>query len=278
MSQVWRAKTQAVPRAVGDLFLPAIIAEMQIKGIDCTWQKADMCPCWSPAVIEGSSIPDAQSTQPQPACLACRGDGWLLYGSQSGRFLLTSAQSASQTQGAAGYVQPGSFSVTALVEQPLGIGDRITVNSSVRAVQQQFIRVATTDQLRFPIVNKTWAIGSAADPSIAETVTLGVDYLVAANATTGAIVGGATPTEYVQNVNFTVTAGGLIDWTIGGNNIPPVGARCSVRYYARPRYIVTSLPFTHRQLGFIEFAPARYEQQLLWRGVAMLESLGDAPP
>lgn len=278
MSQNYRALTQAEPRAVGDLNVTAIISEMQIKGIDCTWAKALPCPCWVPATVEGSNIPDTQSTMPQPECPACRGDGWLYYGSQSGRFLLTSAQSAQQTQGTAGYVQPGTFSVTALVEQPLGVGDRITVNGAVRVVQQTFTRVASTDTLRFPIINKAWEIGTALDPNVPETVNIGVDYLVAANATTGAIVGGATPTEYVQGVNFTITAQGLIDWTIGGVNIPPVGARCSVRYYARPRYIITSAPFTHRQLGFVEFAPARYEKQLLWRGMAVLESLGDAPP
>ena len=105
---------------------------------------------------------------------------------------------------------------------------------------------------------------------------VGVDYVVAASPSTGEIVGCATPTEYVQGVNFTVS-GGLLDWTIGGVNVPPVGARCSIRYYARPRYIVTVDPYTHRQLGFVEFRPARQEVQLFWRGQAVLESLGTAP-
>lgn len=277
MSQTWRALTQAVPRAVGDLFVTAIIAEMQIKGIDCTWEKASFCPCYQIGTLQGSTVPDASTSMPRPNCPACGGDGYVYHGSQSGRFLLTSAQSTGQTQGAQGYVEPGSFSVTALVEQPLGLWDRITVNSSVRTVEQNFIRGSgATDTLRFPIINKVWEIGSALDPNIPQSVTLGVEYLIAASASTGEIIGGATPTEYVQNTNFTVT-GGIIDWTIGGVNVPPTGARCAVRYFARPRYIVTALPFAHRQLGFNEFAPARYEKQLLWRGVAVLESLGTAP-
>lgn len=277
MSQTWRALEQAVPRAVADLFMTGIIAEMQVKGIDCTWEKASPCPCYQIGTLEGSTVPSAATTMPRPNCPACAGDGWIYHGSQSGRFLLTSATSSGQTQGAQGYVEPGTFSVTALVEQPLGQFDRVTVNSSVRTVEHTFKRGSgSTDTLRFPIVNKTWVIGSALDPTIPQTVTLGVEYLVAASPTTGEIIGGATPTEYVQGVNFTVS-NGIIDWTIGGANVPPTGARCSIRYFARPRYIVTAMTFSHRQLGFNEFAPTRYEKQLLWRGQAVLESLGTAP-
>lgn len=276
MSQTWRALTQAVPRAVGDLFMTAIIAEMQIKGIDCTWEKASQCPCYQIGTLQGSTVPDASTSMPRPNCPACGGDGWLYHGSQSGRFLLTSAQSSGQTQGAQGYVEPGTMAVTALVEQPLGLFDRITVNSSVRTVEQNFLRSGATDTLRFPIINKVWEIGSVADPSIPQLVTLGVEYMVAASATTGEIIGGATPTEYVQGTNFTVT-NGIIVWATDGSPVPPVGSRVTVRYFARPRYIVTALPFAHRQLGFNEFAPARYEKQLLWRGMAMLESLGTSP-
>lgn len=276
MSQNYRAKTAAVVRAIGDLDLTNLRGEVQIKGIDCTWEKASMCPCYQIGTLQGSDVANATTTMPRGNCPACKGSGWLYYGSQTARFLLNGATSSMQIAGAEGYAQPGTVGVTAFVEQPLSVGDRITVNGAVRTVQQQFTRQGTTDTLRFPIVTKAWTIGSALDPNVPEVVNIGVDYVVAASPSTGEIVGGATPTEYVQGVSFTVS-GGLLDWTIGGVNVPPVGARCSIRYYARPRYIVTVDPYTHRQLGFVEFRPARQEVQLFWRGQAVLESLGTAP-
>lgn len=281
MSQNYRQLLQPKAPAIGDLELREIRNEIQIKGVDCTWEKAAPCPCYRIGTLEGSTVPDSSTTTPQGECLACRGDGWVYYGSQTSRALITSANSRLDADGTAGLSAPGMFNVSTFIENPIGLGDRFVVNEAVRVCFQQKIRSAgTVDTLRFPIVRKAWTIGTALDQTVAEVVTIGVDYLIAASTATGAIVGGATPTEYVEGVNFTVpTSGantGKIDWTIGGVNVPPVGARYSVRYYARPRYIINNLRYAHRQLGFVEKRPAREVIQLFWQGSCVLDSLGAA--
>lgn len=276
MSQNYRQKFAVKATAIGDLQLQEIRNEIQVKGVDCTWEKAIPCPCYRIGTLEGSDVPDSPTTTPQGECLACRGDGWLYYGAQTARVLITSATDRLAADDTSGVSTPGSINISTFVENPLGLGDRFIVNEAVRVVFQQHVRTGTLDTLRFPIVKQAWTIGTAGDQTVAETVTIGVDYLVAALPATGAIVGGATPTEYVEGTNFTVTAAGLIDWTIGGVNVPAVGARYTARYYARPRYIVNNLRFAHRQLGFVEKIPARVVRQLFWQGTAVLDSLGAA--
>lgn len=281
MSQNMRQLLSPKATAIGDLELREIRNEIQVKGCDCTWSKATPCPCYRIGTLEGSTVPDASTTTPQGECPACSGTGWVYYGAQTSRFLITSATDRFDLEASSGMATPGSFNVSAFVENPLGLGDRLIVNEAVRVVVQQKIREAgTVDTLRFPIIRKAWTLGTALNPTVPETVTIGVDYLIAANLSTGAIVGGATPTEYVEGVNFTVpTSGGntgKIDWTIGGASVPSVGARYTARYYARPNYIISNLRYAHRQLGFIEKRPAREVIQLFWQGTAVLDSLGVA--
>lgn len=278
MSQTYRYLESGNLNGIGTPNIAFLRRLLQATGIDCTWEKANPCPCYRIVSLEGvSDVPSTSSTQPQSDCPACHGDGWLYYGSQTTRVQIASASDRLDALAAAGLASPGSVMITAFSETPVNLGDRFTVLCDVRPVIQQQIRGSgATDTLRFPIVDKTWTLGTALDPKVSESVTIGVDYAVSASLTTGAIVGGATPTEYREGVNFTVAAG-LINWTIGGSAVPPAGARYSLRYYARPRYIISSMPYATRQLGFpTSGSTTTTQSQLFWRAVASLESLGDA--
>lgn len=278
MSQTYRYLESGNLNGIGTLNLPFLRRALQATGIDCTWERAQPCPCYRIVTLEGvDDVPATSSTQPQSDCMACNGDGWLYYGSQTTRVQIAGSSSRLDALAAAGLAAPGSVMISAFAEVPVNIGDRFTVLCDVRPVIQQQIRGTTaTDRLRFPIIDKAWTLGTALDPKIPETVTLGVDYAVSASLTTGAIVGGATPTEYREGVNFTVAAG-LINWTIGGSAVPPAGARYSLRYYSRPRFIISSMQFATRQLGFPTSGSTTTTQtQMFWRAVAALESLGDA--
>ena len=277
MSQTYRYLESGNLNGIGTLNLAYLRRVLQATGVDCTWEKAQPCPCYRIVTLEGADVDPTSSTQPQGGCPACHGDGWLYYGSQTTRVQIASSSSRLDNLAAAGLATPGSVMISAFVETPINIGDRFTVLCDVRPVVQQQIRGSgATDTLRFPIVDKAWTLGTALDPKVPETVTLGVDYAVSASLTTGAIVGGATPTEYREGVNFTISSG-LINWTIGGANVPPTGARYSLRYYARPRFIVSSMQYATRQQGFpVSGSTTTTQTQMFWRGVANLESLGDA--
>lgn len=277
MSTTYRPLVPPTWQGVPDLVIGMLWREVSAKGMTCTWSKGVQCPCFRIATLDGSGLANQRSTEPQGDCPSCGGSGWLAYGSQSGTFLILDAQSALNRNGTTGLVQPGTVNVTALIEEPINVGDRITVDGNIRIVEQQFTRSSgLVDRLRFPIVNTTWTLGTSGNPTVPTTATVGVDVVFAASSSTGAIVGGATPTQYLQGTNFTVDLQGRIDWTVGGGSIPPAGAQCSIRYYAHPRYIVTADTFTHRQAGFVETG-TKVERQLFWRGQAILESLGTAP-
>jgi hypothetical protein len=258
--------------AVGDLQTPELVQEIWAKGCDCTWEKASRCPCaveWEP---EGT-ITAGLTTTPRADCPACGGGGWYYYSSQTVRALIL--QSTGQTVLDARFLSfPGSAAITTLPEHPIKPFDRLTPTQAYWRYTETRPHTGTSYSLRYPVVDITYTVGTEADPKVYETVTRGVWNCIEADSTGEVIYVAGSPKQYVQNVNFTITAGGAIDWTIGGASVPTVGDRLSWDYTCRPRYVIKTMRFLHRQTFFVESGRNHATSPLPHQAVGELDGIG----
>jgi hypothetical protein len=99
-----------------------------------------------------------------------------------------------------------------------------------------------------PIVRHTQTQGDPADPTEPVEVTRGVLYC--RRAVDGRVVGG----ELVEDVDFTVTPAGELDWAPGdaAGTAPGLDEQYALTYWTRPSYIVVNLPYVHRETYLME--------------------------
>jgi hypothetical protein len=123
--------------------------------------------------------------------------------------------------------------------------DRLTMLAGVRVLSETRQRTASSvERLRYPIVRRVFPTGSVG-PGAGGTLTVGV-VLARWSNPNGVVQAGAL----TEGVHFEVTQDGSIDWTLGDTaeprTSPPEGAWYSMRYYARPVFVVKGFPFIRR--------------------------------
>lgn len=255
-----------------DMDVQALVEEVWAKGFDCTWEVMAVCPCSRKVADPEADFAASLTYTQQGTCLACQGRGRIYHSSQTIPCVFLGSTGNLALDRIFGLGQPGVVKVTGVPESPLGEGDRLTINEPViaRRYTQTLVRgTGASDRLRFPVWPQTYTISNGAGGTT--TSTKSAFYVVAADAN-GTIIGGATPTEYVAGVNFTVASGSeLITWISGG---PAAGSHYSVSYFCKPSYIVTAQPFIHRGAGAVE-SGTKVVQRLLSSASAALE---DATP
>lgn len=263
---------KAGPRSdfLPDEFRDAILQ----KGQDVTWQMTAVCPCGqklddvSTNFVFASPLGQKGVTgEARVACSVCAGRGWYQHSSQPIRVLIHDMSVNPRRFGVSGEYAKGRARVTFLPENKPALGDRLELTYSVQRIHESTRRktAAVTQALRFPIVPQvlTTATGD-------QTVRVLQCMRAVDNVASGA-------SALVEGVDFTVTAGGLLDWTLGDvtGRSPGVGQSFSITYFAHPRYVIEDVPFAVRDTNVHYKTPAPVSTQLPVFAIALQEYRGD---
>lgn len=246
------------------------------RGMDCTWEQAQECPCRRKvSELSGSRFGTTPSgvvgetTEPRQDCPLCEGDGYFYHSSQSVKALVTRASSTPELFTVFGEMARGTSYFTLLPEHIPQPFDRFTLVNSVLTFRETRIKTAATvEALRYPIVTRSLDLSTG-------LTSVGVLQLQLADST------GQTSLALARTagVDFAIDSQGRIDWSLGvsAGTAPATGDRYAISYYASPRYVVLDNPHTHRDTFIkvksptIDFAP------LPVQCMAQLDFLGDAP-
>lgn len=211
-------------------------------GMLMRWEYAVPCPCFR-TQDRGEVV--THSTEARGDCPSCRGTGQFYAEAQETRALLTTTSTTAKLATMMGEFQEGDAMLTMLPEHVPTRLDRLTLISGTVLLCET---VTKTDQAvertRYPVVRRRFPTGNAdGTPGVAEVTELGVMYCRATN-TAGVLQGD----ELREGDDFVVTDEGFIDWTLSGDDAPPPGAKYTIRYYARPAFLVQGLPYVRRDM------------------------------
>jgi hypothetical protein len=216
------------------------------KGRELVWDQAISCPCQtrSRPAGRGQDVEYQRLNESRVDCPGCGGGGIIYDNRQTTYAMLTDAMSDQKFFNLYSRYSEGTVFITLLPEHMPAARDRFTLTRGVVTYEEtNFIHKTTVERPRFPIVKRTMYLGSETNPYEPEEVAVGVMYMRAAG-----LDGVLLPTKFTENVHFTVTDEGAVDWTLAGELEPPIGARVSIRYYGRPAFTVTGFPFAQRDL------------------------------
>jgi hypothetical protein len=239
-------------------------------GLPMTWESAARCPCVREITTLGVS---GVTWEPRTDCAACNGTGWLYFNPQPVTGFVLGAASDPDLFTQYGEYASGMVRLTLAPEHKPSVGDRFSnLNSTVTMDEVRTRTSETIERLMYPIATRTIEVGSDADPSVAEEIEVGVVYCRRAD-----INGELESNLLEQDTDFTITAAGAIDWTLGdGLGTAPVeGARYGLKYYLHPTYIVQGLPYQHRDQFVKTKRPALRFAVLPTRADCWCEFLGD---
>lgn len=217
------------------------------KGTRAWWEGFVECPCRELTTIGG--MMDDTGT-PDKDCIECSGSGALYIPGQQIPVMRMNAKTRLEWFNAMGPLAHGHAMFTLLPEHMSGFRDRFTLLDGVMVFTERKVREATVEQPRYPIIRHTSITGTAADLTVPETTTVGVLYAH------GTGLDGVVTQRLVEGTDFSLVPlgdagnGHTVDWTIGDGigSAPPVGARYTLRYYARPRFVVVEDTFAIRGL------------------------------
>lgn len=211
------------------------------KGVDLEWEQCAECPChrsvndFSLSLIETTSQATGEA---RPDCPLCEGRGYFWHSKQEIRAIVTGSSANSNAFAIYGEYARGMVNITTLPEHLPAYGDRFTVLDSVRVFRETKIRSSNAiESTRYPIQGRTLDLNTGLS-------TVKVLRLQYANADGTSLI----TNVLTEGVDFTVTAEGALDFTLGdtAQTAPGEGVRYSVTYFARPRYYVADHPHTHR--------------------------------
>lgn len=216
------------------------------KGRELVWDQAISCPCQSthrPAG-RGMSVEPQKINENRVDCPACAGGGVIYDNRQTTYGMLTDAASNQKHFDLYSRYSEGSVFITLLPEHLPAARDRFVLTRGVVTYEETNVLYATPlTRTRFPIVKRPMYLGNPYDQREPEEALVGVTYLRAAG-----LDGVILPTKYTENVHFTVTDEGYLAFAANHVDVPPIGARLSVRYYGRPVFTVTGFPYAQRDL------------------------------
>ena len=251
------------------------------KGLYLKWEMAAECPCRRVLTVgtgtfdahTGSGVRTGDTREPRPDCPQCSGSGVIYHSSQIIRGLVIGSQNDFDRFRLYGEYAAGMVGLTLLPEHVPGVLDRFTLNDNILVFKETRKRTAATiESLRYPVVSRTTQVGTAADATVSEDLTLSV--LFARKASASGIV---TGNELVVNTDFAITADGKIDWTLGiaAGTAPAENEYYAMNYYAHPRYIAINHPHAFRDTYTKKKSPTEKLTNMPVKVDCMLEFLKD---
>lgn len=223
-----------------DFTLTDFRAAILQEGRRLWWEAANTCPCRTARTIAGVTN---DTHEPRSNCPGCAGSGVVYDGGQQIVGMLVGMREEQRRYNEFGPTAMGYGNVTLLPEHLPCIDDRLTLIDGVRVHNEIKKRQGAVETLRYPIITRTFITGTGPGYTTQKKVAVNVLHVRATDAT-----GVLQSTVYVAGTHFTVTAAGAVDWTIGGDNVPPIGAWVSYRYLARPVFVVVDFAYITRDL------------------------------
>jgi hypothetical protein len=248
------------------------------KSVRLWWEQAVQCPCRAIRDLHGRAT---DTGEPQENCLACGGAGVIYTNAQQIVAMLTSTTESSELYSEFGPYAKGTTFITLLPENIGDTLDRYTLLDGVRVHGEIRRRTASvTEGMRYPIIQRTFVSGTAGSTGTPQSRTIGVQYCRAAG-----LDGTVAAAELLEGVDFAIDALGNIDWTLGDllGTAPAAGATYTIRYYARPRFVLDDHVFLRRDLYGHDDNGALCLTPMPVRALALLDflggtSAGEAPP
>lgn len=207
------------------------------KGYLLAWTRASQCPC-TPV--------DSKTTQPDPNCPLCNGEGWFYFGGNqsqdlsaynfddiqrkivedSGAMLirgsLTDVMHEYNTLDRLTHWEAGTMNVTVRHQNKLGLYDKLVVMWP-EIVFSEVVVADGTDILR--------------------TRYLATGINQARGAASGAVTG-TEPIQYLQGTDYELDSEGHLVWYPGSE--PASGTRVALHYTCHPTFLVTEHPHVVR--------------------------------
>lgn len=241
------------------------------KSVRLWWEQGVPCPCRNIQELNGVT---RSTGEPSSTCTFCSGAGIMYVNGQQIVAMMTSTSESQSLYSEYGQYAKGTAWLTLLPEHVADYLDRYTLLDGVRTHSELRRRKGTVDKLRYPVINRTFTVGTSYDNTMRVSRTIGVQWCMAAGAD-----GVTSGVELINGTDFTVDADGKIDWTLGDGtgNAPAVGDTYSIRYYARPRMVLDDHTYLRRDMYVhngddLCFTPGPV------RVLVLLDYLGGNPP
>jgi hypothetical protein len=218
-----------------------LVRALHQHGTPIQLEASVQCPCKRIQSRHGVVV---NSAEPRTDCLECNGSGIITGQPIPSLGLVHSTKDWAMISQVFGQYSEGDVLITLPPEHIPDRFDRITMMAGVRVMNEQRRRTdATVERLRYPIVRRKFDVGMADGSPGVRRVERGV---MTARYTDAA--GVLQPNLLRENVDFVVTDEGDIDWSLGltADTAPVVGAWYSIRYYARPVFVVQGFPYLRR--------------------------------
>ena len=210
-------------------------------GLQVQWEQAQECPCKRKGneLDLALSVPTGSRTaESRIDCEMCKGKGYFHHSAQTIIAVVTSSRENPDRFRIYGEYADGMIGLSLLPEHLPAWGDRFTLLDSVLLFRETRVRGAgAIESLRFPIVSRLLDLAGG-------STSVDVLQVHRGNADGTADQAG----ELDQDVDFEVTPGGDVDFTLGdvAQTAPVEGSRYAVSYYAHPRYMVVDHPHAFR--------------------------------
>jgi hypothetical protein len=211
------------------------------KGMRIKWSMAAECPCQESLTLSGKT---GNTRESRVDCAGCSGTGIVYHSEQEVVGIVSDPNTDYDRFRTYGEYETGSLRISLLPEHAPGPMDRLELLDNVMVFRETKKRTAsTTESLRYPIVKRTFKVGSAGDNTVSVTTTIGVLYM--RKATTAGVISSDVLEE---GTDFIVNSSGEIDWTLGiaAGTAPSTGEFYSASFYVHPTYVVTGFPYTFR--------------------------------
>lgn len=241
------------------------------KSVRLWWEQGVPCPCRGVQELNGVT---RSTGEPSPTCTFCHGAGIMYVNGQQIVAMMTSTSESKTLYSEYGQYAKGTAWLTLLPEHVADYLDRYTLLDGIRTHSEVRRRVSLVENLRYPVIRRTFPVGSINDSSAKVYTTVGVQWCMAAGSD-----GVTTGTELEEGSDFSVNADGQIDWSLGddANTAPAVGDLYSIRYYARPRMFLDDHTFLRRDL-YAHEGDRLCLTPLPVRVLVVLDYLGGNPP
>lgn len=151
------------------------------KGFSIKWEQAAICPCQRQLTLSSKTSLTGESRQ---NCPKCHGNGVIYHSPLNVKAWISGARSEHDFQRKYGDYGPGTISVSLLPEHTPAPMDKFTVLSNLIVFRESRTKSSgAIERLRYPIVKRTVSIGSQADSTVGETLTVGAIYIHKASST-----------------------------------------------------------------------------------------------
>jgi hypothetical protein len=202
-----------VPRV--DFNPPQLRKEILMHGMKVDWEMASFCACQQRLTVSSSLVTmTADTKEKRSDCPNCKGNGWVHHSKQEIPALVMSASREPERFANYGIHARGMAKITTLPEHLVSFMDRFTLKDSVMTYSETREHKTQTEGVRYPIINRTFKVGTVGNQTVPNSVTIGVLHCNVTDVEGRIITVGGVPLVLAEGTDFTVSSGKM-DWTIG---------------------------------------------------------------